>query len=346
MTAGLGSGSQTFTKSGTVVQTILPAEDIYSIESSYLGDTIAVTDESDYWGADPWATIKINTDAESIAVDTWETEHSGFNWHELGAYEDGVYHTSVLHGVQTASDTKQILGLEGFSSGAKTITVMAGIQKDASRVGLWLGKTIRVPSGSTFAIDASTNENRVVIIGDSIVTQDAIPMTEHGWGPQVREGHTTGAITIDAYGTRRFSTEYVDLPGYADDTAERLIGANSNVVVFALGTNDYSSGQAHGTWQTNLATWVDAVRVLIPAVEFILLTPVSRVSPAVETANGAGSTLQNYRDSMVTVAGSRAWVTTLDGPTICPLAGDYASDGVHLTNQGQDKIAAAVLAAL
>lgn len=346
----------TFTGNGTIAQTVIPAEDLYALEAAHIGNSKTVTDETNFWGTKiAWPTVRLQTDATSIAVDLWMRDAGGLNWQELGCFEDGTWKTFNLTSADMdASDEKPAtLELFGLTSGTKEVTLMVGsASNNAGGHGqaTFYGKQFRVPTGASVAVWLpSAPADKVVCMGDSITWgQDTTPITENAWALQLRESYPAGSVTIDAYGSRTLANYSggVGLTNLAQDVAALMDGTNSNKLVFAVGTVDYSTGESHSDWETWLGTFLDALRVEVPAVEVVILTPTKRLSPASEAANAAGSTLQDFRDSGVTVASTRAWVTTVDGAATAPDAGDYDSDGYHHSNQGGGKVYTAVAAAL
>jgi lysophospholipase L1-like esterase len=336
--SGRGSGSNTFTKSGTVAQNTIAAEDVYTYDRSLLWHTATPTDETDYYGADCWSVLRLTTDAEEIRV-RCRQEGVWFNWYAVGTDQDGV---AGPHGdIVEEPDSTTCADIVGLSAGSKTLDVYPGLHA-TNRLGLFHTGKFSVPAGSSVVAVAPTSPtNRCVIVGDSIsVGQDAFALTEKAWPLQLRRllGDSWG-ITSDGHGSRAVAIDAGDLEGLAADIVTRCDGVTRNVVLWQLGTVDWGAayGTSKATYKSRVETVLDEINSLDGDIEVIAVTPFSRSGE--DTPNAGAAVLQDYRDALNELASTRAWLSVIEGPELVPYATGTDSDGLHLNNAGSDSLA-------
>lgn len=343
--SGRGTGSNTFTKTGTVAQNTIGAEDVYTYDRTLLWHTAAPTAEADYYGADCWSMLRLTTDAEMIRV-RCRQEGGWFNWFAVGSDQDGV---AGPHGdISEEPDSTTCADIVGLDAGSKALDLYPGLH-GGSRLGLFHTGKFSVPAGAAVsAVTPATVTNRCVIVGDSItVGQDAVPLTEKAWIPQLRRllGSSWG-ITSDGHGSRAVALDAADLAGLAASIVARCDGGTRNVALWELGTVDWGAayGSSKATYKTRAQTVLDEINSLDATIEVIALTMLNRTGE--DTPNAGGATVQDFRDALNELAATRAWMTTIEGPEIVPEASGLDSDGLHVNNDGSDFLAETVRATL
>lgn len=257
---------------------------------------------------------------------------------EIGVYLDGAITPTVLDfsAAPLGGKTTQNVTLDGA---AHTVRIDA----DAALYSV---------SGVTLTA-ASAPNTRVLLLGDSITygfQAIGVDLPFSSWAEIVK-----ASLNQATYGTTNFGVQGIALNNYAVNgptitttvaTVQALMdGTSKNILVIALGTNDYanlggSTSVAFGVQLTNL---VAALNTAMPALKILLFSPTNR---NVETANGGGSTLPNYRTATQAVATANpTFCTYLDGNGIITVPGDLNADP-HPNTSGYAKISAAVLPAV
>ena len=150
----------------------------------------------------------------------------------------------------------------------------------------------------------------------------------------------TGGVTAhvagsDSIGNVASTTSLVNAT--AASIAAELDGTVSNVLWIQLGTNDYGASPITvANFQTYYGQLLDAIHALVPGASIYCQSPIQRISPSSEAANGLGYTLPNYRTAISTVVSTRtSFCTYVEGAAgaIVSNANMY-TDGIHLTTAG------------
>jgi lysophospholipase L1-like esterase len=344
--SGRGSGANTYTKTGTIAQNAIDAEDVYSFPLAMLRNTLEPTQLADYIEHDSWASLRLSTDAEAVRVRVHQTA-SWLNRYAVGVDVDGAY--SGRGDITEAPGTTTTVDVTDLGSGLKTIEVFVGLHT-AGRTGAFFVGEFSVPTGSHVAgVVVTRPPNRCVIVGDSIsVGENAIVVTEKAWSLQLRR--SLGAdwgITNDGHGSRAVAIEAADLNGMGDSIVARLDGTSRNVVLWELGTVDWGPGyeSSKATYKSQVTTVLDRIHTVRPDAEVIALTAVPRSGEA--TPNAGGAILQDFRDALNEIAATRgSWMTVIDGPSLVSIGTGIDADGIHLNNVGSDALAAGIETAL
>jgi hypothetical protein len=151
-------------------------------------------------------------------------------------------------------------------------------------------------------------------------------------------GSFAGAHLINAgYSGQRWSDETSSgalITASVNNLALWLDGTVDNILICALGTNDWTDGISAATLQTNLSAWITAVHAAFPTLQIVLVTPTTRANE--NTPNSiSGSTLPDIRTAIANVAAANPGFTTLvSGPTLVTYPTNFASDLVHLNTTG------------
>ncbi len=188
---------------------------------------------------------------------------------------------------------------------------------------------------SNLTIHTPASAGRLIIIGDSITTgflatdniKDAYntqlralgrPMCEFGAGSLQLHDLVTDSTTATALATA-------------------IALYNPGFIYTDLGSNDYGFAIWNAaSFGTAYGLMLDALQTAMPNIHVWCQSPIQRISPASEAANGVGSTLGNYRTQISNAVSTRtAFCTYIEGAAaaIVPDA-QMSSDGLHPTTAG------------
>lgn len=238
--------------------------------------------------------------------------------------------------------------LDAFNVPAGLITVRSGATRTNNNpaLGNFL-RAVYVPTSALArTVDAPAGKT-MVILGDSIACGylATIPALQ-GWSSGVRSRYP-GNVLLDSYGIRSAFTD-MNTAALRAVLALRLGRAVPSVLIIALAVNDYlSSLWTAAAFGTAYAAFLDQFHAVCPGCDVWCLTPFVET---VETANGAGSTLGNYR-TQITTAGNDPtrvpWAHVIDGiGSNMPLLADLNVDGIHPNNIGHSKAGQAIITVL
>jgi hypothetical protein len=225
-----------------------------------------------------------------------------------------------------------------LSPGAKSVRIYEGTQQRVNDQGIVYGAFVVSKTYDDVATPkVKVDKSRVcIVLGDSIsVGIGTSNPAEFGFISQLRKhplfiGDTT--FISDGYGYRGISRSL----GTPEQTQEmavriaaRLAGAAVKEVIAPIGTNDYGLNYDVPVNLTGfLADLIDKIRAIDPAVQFRLITPYTR---SVESANGLGAKLPEYRNAIASVrAGRELFVQIIKGT-------DFSfdkPDGLHPSDTG------------
>lgn len=264
------------------------------------------------------------TDATSVDVDFVSTIFSAYaGFASVAVYVNDVFYSSTSCGA--ASGTLTI----SLPAGSKKVGILNGAQ--SKPVNVVLGTWITSATFNAPATKLADMTGGMVAYGDSItIGQDASPVGQNAWSLLVRAALPNHKLSHEAWGVRSLFDDA--------STAEKIKKFVARIVEFsptsiwlAIGTNDYGlnkwSAAAFGTAYGQV---LDALHTALPAVTIYAQTPIVRAD---ETANGSGSTLEDYRTQIASAAASRsAYTTFVDGKAFMTTAS--LVDGVHPTTAG------------
>ena len=343
-----GSAPITYTKTGSPTLTPIPAEDIYTFPTTAIGDSAPAEDEVGWYSHDAFASVSLQTDAESVRMGARMTDATWAHWYDVGADVDGAWSASRYLARNDVGD--ELLDFS-FAPGQKTVRLYTGLQRSSAQFGTYFTGKLRVPAGSSVAVYApDVPTNACVIVGDSIsVGQDSYPLSQHAWAMQLRRSlGGSWSVINQGYGSRRLvddGTGPSAMEAFAADIATRLLGSSRNVLVWEGGTVDWSAGDDVDTWETDLGLLLDELKTLVPSLEVFLVHPLQRTGEG--TPSGSGDVLEDFRTAMNDLQSSRAaWCTVLDAPASVTYPGNFDADLVHLANAGADQYEMLVYTAL
>lgn len=194
------------------------------------------------------------------------------------------------------------------------------------------------------AASPSAPASRLVVCGDSISNGfGATNPTTESWPNLMRTDYPGRVTLFRGLGSLALYHIASDAPTRAGTVAALgpMLNGTANVLWLSHGFNDYGSNlwtaAAFGTAYDAL---LDAIHAAYPSLTIFCQSP---ITATVETANGLGSTLGNYRTQIQTACSARAWTTFVDGTSVTPAMG---GDGVHPTTAGHATLKAAWKAVL
>lgn len=299
-------------------------------------DSAAVTDQGSHYETSSWARAVYDTDATVMWVHSWNNIYGTYpQYTSLGVIVDGAYYGSVTPTL--AGDAR---GLVLLPEGSKRVEIVNGLtSKPASTlIGTYL-TSIEADAPLTRVMPADTGG--LIFYGDSItVGADALPPMRDAAMALVRAA-APEPVGMEAYGWRSLYDDCADAIKRAAFVA-KIVARNPGKLWLAIGTNDYGLNKwSAASFGAAYAALMDDLHAALPGLAIFAQSPLIR---STETANGSGSTTDDYRDQVLAAATGRAWVTYVDGKSILTTA--VLSDGIHPTSAGHATWAAAIIAEL
>lgn len=292
--------------------------------------------------------LPVITDAASVASEVYGLSGSG-----LG---NVVYlERGRVSGIQAVAAVNGGITIDDFAFPAnrqeRAVSVRhqggGGGWNGTNRLGVFL-RAIYLPVAAQVWHGPIASAKRLIIIGDSIAAGNlATNMLYQGWTSRVRQQYA-GTTVVDAYGGRSFFTDG-NTTALQKSFAQYIAHSKPSDVWVALGINDYVNAQwTAAAFGTAYAAWLDFLHTASPNTRVFCQSPI--VKNGGVGANGAGSTLQQYRDQISTVATDPtrvAWCYYDDGlGGFYPASGDISGDNIHPTTDGHGKYGQAVVVKL
>lgn len=296
-------------------------------------DSAKTFDAVDFKLPSSLSSVSFSTDATSVDI-TGNVSVNLFTFNpemsKIGIFINGVFDSTISPGANDAFAVTAPL-----PAGAKTVTLVNSPQQGANQslVAATVIETLTFNRVST-PVDI-TPVDTMVIYGDSIsVGVGATPLQEKAWSVQVRDARTGNTLT-EAYGGRSLFKDAET----ANDRARivgKIVSENPSILYIAIGTNDFGlNSWTAANFGIAYAAMLDDLSSQLPNLLIFCQTPTVRTT---ETANGLGSTLDDYRTEISNAVAARPLFTTLvDGTTILVL-GDLI-DGLHPSTAGHTKYA-------
>ena len=344
MVSPRGSSPHSYTIHGTVAKNTLASELTVMLRPEWFWDTWTPTDETYFWYVLPYAGISITTDASHWSVAAYTNTAAFASYWEIALVDDGVYYGTT----DWANGPSMVRVLDATLPGASSaIQCWSGLQSGSSRQGPHIGKYIRLPTAAAFSVNLpAAPAYRVVALGDSItVGQAADPNVQSGWPVVYRLAHTA-RITVEAWGTRKLYDDRLDLAGLAATLVGLCDGTTGNTIAILLGTNDWAADLAAADFGGWYAALLDAIHAADATAVILCVSPLTRDGEAV--ANGAGSTLPDFRAQIVAAAGGdrAAYCVYLNGAAACTYPANFDTDLLHPNTAGQAELAGAISTAI
>ena len=308
----------------------------FSSSPSSFSDTGAVDNTGGFPLTSSFARAEYLTDATSFKVTSYNNIASSFpTYTRLGVYVNGVYSESIA---PTANGTSEAAFT--LPSGTKVISIANGLQSTLGSGG---------PKGTfltTIAANAALTQqfpsaaNRMLVYGDSIsVGGNTTVLMQEAWVLLVRAALYPRSVALEGWGYRALYDDCLDATARAAFVA-KVAAYNPSQFWLAIGTNDYGLNKwSAASFGTAYAALLDDLHTALPTLVIYCQSPILR---SVETANGSGSTMGNYRTQISTAAAARSsYCTFVDGTSFMTTAN--IPDGVHPNTAGHALFASAVL---
>mgnify|MGYP000975430812 CR=1 FL=1 len=345
----LGSAPVTFNVTGAVTLTDISELRIPTSSSMYFDSktAIASTDGNGYRYTirDSYARLRMVTDALYIGCETYSSIYNAFPTSAtIGLYKNSAF-VAEYAALQNAKP--QIFDVQPGSGSGKTLDILEGaraLSGGSSTVTGTVIKALYIPINKNTTISTPTPpQKRLVLLGDSILTGYWVSVFQQdNQAAKIRADFPTsgtGGVTSATCGTQSIKNIHDNetINAFAATIASMLDGTVSNTLWIQLGTNDYGFVTiSTANFQTYYGQLVDAIQALVPNVQIICQSPIQRIAPASESANGLGYTLGDYRTAISNVVATRGtFCTYVEGAVgaIVPNANLY-SDGLHIKTAG------------
>lgn len=304
---------------------------LLTVDANSFVDTAVVFDNTTHFVTSPFARIQVTTTATSVDVSVYNDISAFGSLDRIGIYVNGAYNQQLNFGAGAGTVTATL------PEGTKTVDFVNGptTHSDGTNAeanltgcaGCWM-TSLDFNAAFTQLFPAATP--KVLIWGDSIAVGDGSTATptgdvqEKAWPMQVRLAYS-GQVAVEAWGYRKLYDDGSDATKRARFVA--LVQAHAPSTLFmCCGTNDYGlNSWSASSFGTALGTLLDDLHTALPSMKIVYITPFFR---STETANGNGSTLQDYRDQISIAAAARtSYVTCVNGLNILPSLG--TGDGLH-----------------
>lgn len=309
----------------------------YSLVPTTFTDTGGTIEKTGYLETSLLSRVVFTTTATQIDITAYSSIAASFySYAEVGVIVNGSYVQSVQLPGNGAFQGRVVL-----SAGSKTVEVFAGLQiiPDGQIIGTW---PVSIKANAAITQIFPTPSDRVVFYGDSITAggNSSIP-TQKGYPALVRLTNPD-SVSVEAQGYRSLFADCANSTLRAE-FVEKLTAYDPDKIWLAIGTNDYGlEPWSAASFGAAYAALLDDLHVALPSALIYAQTPILR---AVETANGWGSSLGDYRTQIAAAQSTRSsYCTLVDGSAFMTLAS--IPDGVHPNDAGHALYAAAVKTAL
>lgn len=325
-----------------------------------------------YTGRESFARYVIQTDSANISIRALQ---------DLFQFPGGYNSAGVVvndvpqgNGLQLGGVTQGGIGEATFAIGAgvKTVELIDGpCGEDLALVPPIRFTPVRqfkLDPGSTYSVIPKTAPAKLIIpVGDSIsegAFTDAGPnqaSVYQSWQMLMRKnakasgaGPFAGAQLLSASsggnGYFEIASTSQKIADFVERLGPRLQGTVDNIVLWALGTNDWAGpgGGPAGFSAASIGAWAgalwDAIHTVYPSLTMWCFTPPHALNEGVP--NAGGSTLAQVSAALAAeVALRAAYMQVADGFTFVTYPAGFAPDGVHLNTSGMAQYEASARAA-
>lgn len=290
-------------------------------------DTNEAASTGNYIRTNSYARLQVSTTATSVDITVYRDFISQYDYlSRIGIIVNGAFDQSVQFLSAGASTLTANL-----PAGTKTVDFVNSGR--AGTTGCWI-TNLSFNAAFTQLFPARTP--KITVYGDSIATGDGAETgptgdpQEKGWATKLRLAYS-GQVSIDSAGSRTLNADASDSTKRTAFVAKKVID-NPSRLIFFIGTNDYGLAPWNAAdFGSACATLMDDLHTALPSMQIDMVSPIYRTT---ETANAMGSTLQNYRDQLATIAAARpTFITFHDGTRLLSLATDF-KDGLHPNGVG------------
>lgn len=329
-----GSSPITFTVTGAIAKTDT-SEVYYATSAAMYHDNGLNVSETYAVRHNALARIRFTTSLRRLAIHQTCTIYGASydTFASVGIFNGGAYSSvSTSYAANTSSCVDTLLP----AGSSKTIDLVEGVQ---ALVGGTVRGTymtgIRLPTDAVIAT-APAPANRVVVVGDSIMN-GYVGNNGQSDNPIAKlRGLTSYGVTLLGWGsaTSYEFTQSGARAAWVASIAAMLNGTNGNTLIWETMTNDYGlDAQTTANYASNLGAFLDDLKAAVPNLQVKILGAISRISPAAETANGFGSTLDAYRAAGSGLTSGRSWAKYINDKYIVT-SGNYYTDGIHPATAG------------
>ncbi len=295
----------------------------------------------------PYAEWRFTTNAQILEITgTTDIEDDYGSYGHLGLWVNGVWTTPNLD--FTANGTKTftfpLYGTHVPLGGTKTVKIVTSLQSfpsdEANVQGSYIDSVVLKDwfATPTYTLIPPSDAYKLIVYGDSI-TVGAFASSPARNTPAVLVRWLWGDrnVMVEGHGFRALYDDASDNTARTN-FANRLAGYNAQYLWLAIGTNDYG---ASADWNaadfgTAYGDLLDKIHTAAPDMKIFCQSPIQRISPAGETANGYGNTLDDYRAAISTAVSTRtSYCTYINGASggVVSNAG-IDTDGIHINNTG------------
>lgn len=326
---------------------ILTADQIETVEAylnsksgllapSFYSDSAVFVPETTYHYGSTFSHVDVFTAATDFIVAISSPVYTYYpQYAAIGVYVDGVFDQQIDATVASMSEYPITL-----PAGSKTVSFVNGLQSSA--YGSFV-TSIRADQGMIQV--GSQVADCLLLYGDSITAgSDASPITQNAYALIVRNYidlflDSTPPLAVEAWGGRSLHDDCSDGTARAAFVA-KIAAYNPDSFYMTIGTNDYGLNLwTAANFGTAYAALLDDLHTAMPDLYIYCQSPILR---GVETANGLGSTLEDYRDAIeAAVVGRTAFAEFVDGKPFVSL--DDIPDDVHPDTAGHASYATNVL---
>ncbi len=316
-----GSAPVTFTVGGTVTRTDFSEVRYATVQAMYDDSKIETPTTSDYGETftrrNAYARLNVTASGDRVSFEAGATAGNGTfgaGYASIGVYSNGTFVD------QQVWNTGELIR-------CSDVMLSAGANKsvDVNEGGQWLQTeprgtyvtAMRVRVGDTLNHPAAPTK-RTLLFVDSIGTGfKATNLAYEGTGMLLRYGGTAGSVSVFGWGSATTKNFMGDASLRTEVVGQILALCNATVtnqVMVQIGTNDY--GLAVWTVAAYKAAWkavIQAVHLAKPSVKFIFVSPIQRISPDTEAANGNGDTLGDLRTAQSEIAAEETFTTYHNG---------------------------------
>lgn len=254
----------------------------------------------------------------------------------LGLRVDGVDYAPYLSFTANGSKTFNCY----LAEGTKTIEIITGGQSEPS--GTILGsfidsiQMIGNDFDPAYTLIPPSSEKKLLVYGDSISSGFESSVVErNGYVPRLRYLFSRN-VHLEGHGFRTLNDDCAT-SGARTTFAARLASYDPKYIWLAIGTNDYGlNAWSAASFGTAYADLLDKLNAALPGVKIFCQTPLQRISPSAETANGSGNTLTDYRTQIATAVSTRtSYCTLVDGAAGAFIPdSSIHTDGLHVSTNG------------
>jgi lysophospholipase L1-like esterase len=295
----------------------------YTILPADLWDNAYSTNNSDYYLSSPFARLVVQTDAIGLKFKVWNNALLA----KVAVVVGGT--TTVFTPTTVGGEDTFYLG--GLAPGEKTVQIIAGFQQIVGggvRIGTflksveWLGAT----TAPATTITPQVVNNRITLYGDSTIVgwSTTNPPTDAP-GLLIYNHYVNRSVLEECWGSRSLNGDSTGTT-VNQSLIDHLTLGNPTHIWLAIGVNDYKDG---GHWSASdfgiaYGNLLDRLHSAAPNAVIIAQTPIPYTLESY--VNTYGNTRADYANKIATLAGTRSWVTLVDGTTVMA---SYHENGSH-----------------